>query len=384
MRKILSLAIAALFSATMFAATETTVYYSIPAATVGSNNVRLNVNFKGDGDEWHRYAMALTAVTNDGDPVYACVFTDAYDGLGAMQLQLYAGVDEATWVSQIQPFGSWTDVATYNGKMWVHDGSTCQDAPAGAAVPDPVYTVAGSSDALFGTAWAPENTDNNMVAGTGLLAGMYIWEKKDVTLPAGNISFKIVKNHTWDEAWPSSANFVWDEITESGVYDIEIIFDPSNGEITANADKTGSATVKPTIKMHGNFTGEWATTSAFALAGNKETASLVLNLAANSFEFGMRIGGDGNWTANGAAFTRASASHEVVAGDGNLKLTADQAGDYTFTWTFATNTLTVTFPTATGINDIENGEKAVKELRNGQLFIIKGEKTYNVLGQEVR
>lgn len=381
MRKILSLAIAALFSATMFAATETTVYYSIPTATVGSNNVRLSVNFKGDGDEWHRYAMVLTSVTHNGDPVYACAFTDAWDGLGVMQIQLYDG---DTWISQEVPFDSWTAASVYNGKMWVHDGSTWQDAPAGAAVPDPVYTVAGDSETLFGTAWATNLAANNMVAGTGLLAGMYIWEKKDVTLPAGNISFKIVKNHTWDEAWPSSADFVWDEITESGVYDIEIIFDPSNGEITANADKTGSATVKPTIKMHGNFTGSWTNTEAFALAGNKETASLVLNLAANSFEFGMRIGGDGNWTANGAAFTRASASHEVVAGEGNLKLTADQAGDYTFTWTFATNTLTVTFPTPTGINDIENGEKAVKELRNGQLFIIKGEKTYNVLGQEVR
>ena len=36
----------------------------------------------------------------------------------------------------------------------------------------------------------------------------------------------------------------------------------------------------------------------------------------------------------------------MVAGSGNLSLTADAAGEYTFTWTFASNTLTITFPEA--------------------------------------
>jgi hypothetical protein len=294
---------------------------------------------------------------------------------------LYDGDD---WKSQEVPFDSWTGVATYNGKMWVHDSSAWVDAPAGAAVPDPVYTVVGDSKTLFGTAWATNLAANDMVAGTGLLAGMYIWTKEGVTLPAGDISFKIVQNHTWDEAWPSSANFVWNDITESGVYDIEIIFDPSNGDITANADKTGSATVKPTIKMHGNFTGSWANTEAFALAGNSETASLTLNLAANSYEFGMRIGGGGNWTVNGAAFSRSSASHEIVSGTGNLTLAADVAGDYVFTWTYASNTLTITFPTATALDNVENDAKAVKTIENGQLVIIKNGVRYNVIGTQVR
>ena len=382
MRKILSLFVAAIFSATMFAATATTVYYSVPSATVGTYNVRLNVKLQGDADNWRRIAMVKTDVTNNGDPVYACAFTDLYDGLATMQIQLYDGDD---WKSQVIPFeNDWTGEATYNGKMWVHGGSAWVDAPAGAAVPDPVYTVAGDSETLFGTAWATNLAANDMVAGTGLLAGMYIWTKEGVTLPAGDISFKIVKNHTWDEAWPSSANFVWDEITESGVYDIEIIFDPSNGEITANADKTGSATVKPTIKMHGDFTGSWATTEAFALAGNSETASLTLNLAANSYEFGMRIGGDANWTSNGAAFSRSSASHEIVSGTGNLTLAADVAGDYVFTWTYASNTLTVTFPTSTALDNVENDAKAVKTIENGQLVIIRNGVKYNAQGAVVR
>ena len=56
-------------SVMMFAATETTVYYTAPAATIGTYSVKLNVNFKGDGDDWHQFDMTKTALTNNGDPV---------------------------------------------------------------------------------------------------------------------------------------------------------------------------------------------------------------------------------------------------------------------------------------------------------------------------
>ena len=98
--------------------------------------------------------------------------------------------------------------------------------------------------------------------------------------------------------------------------------------------------------MHGNFLGSWADTENFAVAEGDATASLTLNLAAGNYEFGMRIGGSGNWTSNGVAFTRENNAAEVVAGQGNLTLAADVAGDYVFTWTFATNSLAITYPEA--------------------------------------
>lgn len=101
----------------------------------------------------------------------------------------------------------------------------------------------------------------------------------------------------------------------------------------------------PTIKMHGNFLGGWDNTDAFVLAGNNETASLTLNIQTKGEkEFGVRIGSDDNWTSNGASFTRANASQVVTVGEGNCKLNVDAKGDYTFTWTFASNTLSVTYP----------------------------------------
>ena len=206
---------------------------------------------------------------------------------------------------------------------------------------DPTWTVAGDSEAAFGTAWTPGNTDNDMVKQSD---GTFLWEKENITLGAGTISFKVCRDHAWTVAYPASDYNL--AISADGIYTITITFDPSTNTVSATATKTGDAVVIPTIAMHGNFTGDWATTENFALAANEETASLTLTLAEGNYEFGMRIGGSGNWTSNGAAFTRTNPSAVVTAGSGNLTLAADVAGDYGFTWTYATQTLAVTFPDA--------------------------------------
>ena len=101
----------------------------------------------------------------------------------------------------------------------------------------------------------------------------------------------------------------------------------------------------PTIKMHGNFLGEWNTTDPFVVASGNATASLSLTIPAKGTkEFGMRIGSDDNWTSNGASITRASASAAIVSGSGNCTLNADIPGEYIFTWTYENSTLSVTYP----------------------------------------
>ena len=211
---------------------------------------------------------------------------------------------------------------------------------AGGETPQPThtYTVAGDNATLFGTTWAPTNEDNDMT----LVEGLYTWEKTNQTLPAGNVAFKVCEDHAWTNCWPAQ-NYQL-AITEAGIYTITITYNPANNAVNAVASKTGAAVVIPTVAMHGNFTGNWVDTENFAVAEGNETASLTLNLAAGDYEFGMRIGGSGNWTANGAAFTRENNSAVIVAGQGNITLDADAAGEYTFTWTYETNTLTITYP----------------------------------------
>lgn len=102
------------------AGTSTTVYCAISNSNKGSYTLKLNVNFKGDGDDWHSWNMNSTGKTmTDGTPVYSCTFTDDWNGLGALQFQLYDG---GTWKEQEQPISTWTSVGTYNNKCYVYKG----------------------------------------------------------------------------------------------------------------------------------------------------------------------------------------------------------------------------------------------------------------------
>ena len=118
-------------------ATSTTLYYAIPASNLKSGNdcytVKCNVNRKGDGDDWATYTMTLEDNTKDGKLIYKASFTDLYNGLGCIQFQLYNGSD---FVSQVQPFGTktWTSASTYNGKMWIHGGSSWSTKTTDAAI----------------------------------------------------------------------------------------------------------------------------------------------------------------------------------------------------------------------------------------------------------
>ncbi|MBQ3731123.1 MAG: hypothetical protein IJS04_04895 [Muribaculaceae bacterium] len=96
---------------------------------------------------------------------------------------------------------------------------------------DPIYTVAGTPAALFGTEWAPALVDNEMTKGQD---GIYTWKKDNVALTAGNVEFKVVQGHDWGIEYPSS-NYVA-AIDSNGVYNVTITFNPdSTKEITFNA-----------------------------------------------------------------------------------------------------------------------------------------------------
>lgn len=107
--------------------TATTIYFS-PSSDNNTNNycdstgalnsgytLKANYNKKGDGSEWASTDMALDGGTYNGKKVYKASFTDSYDGLGALQFQIYQG---STWKCQSQPISTWTAVSVYNGKLY--------------------------------------------------------------------------------------------------------------------------------------------------------------------------------------------------------------------------------------------------------------------------
>ena len=147
--------------------------------------------------------------------------------------------------------------AAYTGNDWSAVATKTFTKVVPPTPAEHTYTVAGGSDVLFGTTWAPANTANDMVKQED---GTYKWEKTELTLAAGNIEFKVCEDHAWTTAYPAQ-NYQLN-IAEAGIYTITITFNPAAEEnkVAAVATKTGEAVVVPTVAMHGNFLGSWAGT----------------------------------------------------------------------------------------------------------------------------
>ena len=181
------------------------------------------------------------------------------------------------------------------------------------------------------------------------------------------------------------------------------------GDVTINfveAEEITTFTVAgafalPSVKLigQGEVFGAWEAENAVAFTPDEGnlTASHTFTLAAGDYEFKMIRadewltveGEDGehnktvyglhrDWTSVGG-FYRDDSYYP-------LKITADVAGDYKFTWTYATGTLNITFPakTPTAIDNTAVEGKAVKMIENGQIVILKNGVRYNVLGAQIK
>ena len=340
MRKILSLFVAAIFSATMFAQTWT---------VVGNNATILS-------DTW-KPALTANDMTQIGSTGHFTLEKTFSALAAATEFEFKVAKDHAwdesyptggaNWIVKI-PAGATKVLFFFDSSSKTVNGMS-------------VCTVAGSSATLFGTTYDPANTANDMT----YAGNVFTFTKTGVELAASTIEYKIVQNHAWDydgknASWPAANKQL--TIAESGIYTITITFDPFTNEINATATKTGDATVVPEIKVHADFTrdGEdnWLTSDAFAVSTDSKTASLTKTLVRGTFPFGILK--DGSWTSNTSAeYTRTSASWAVTGTSGNMSLVVDQDGDYTFTWTYATNTLAITYPTLVAAKYYLTGDSAL-------------------------
>ncbi|MBR5828045.1 MAG: starch-binding protein [Paludibacteraceae bacterium] len=228
----------------------------------------------------------------------------------------------------------WYDSAIKNEDKFA--GGTKAQAEEKFSVPVVnTYTVVGSSAPLFGEAWATGKVENDMTLVEGT---KYELVKTDVSLTVGEIQYKVAVNHAWDEAYPGENAIL--NISEAGKYTVTFTFDSNTKAVNATAELTEAAVVLPTVGVKGAWDG-WAATTT--LTGDNTSASATVNIAtAGIYEFGLDV--DGNFQASGATIDKANNSTVVTTNAGNMKLTANVLGDYTFTWTYETKTLTVTYP----------------------------------------
>lgn len=99
------------------------------------------------------------------------------------------------------------------------------------------WTVAGDQ-ALFGTDWNTGDTNNDMTTTDYV---NFTWSKENVSLSQGKVEFKVVKNHSWDVAYPGS-NYELN-IPSNGTYNVTIIFNSNTHAVNAIATEVQTTPV---------------------------------------------------------------------------------------------------------------------------------------------
>lgn len=106
----------------------------------------------------------------------------------------------------------------------------------------------------------------------------------------------------------------------------------------------------PPIQIAGSWDSEWKDIRTFEPATDKVTASVTINLTNTYYEFQLIDNGTwkGKWINNDDDYfhlTRSVLSvNNLEHGKHNIVIKPDVAGNYKFTWTYATGVLSVEFP----------------------------------------
>lgn len=156
-----------------------------------------------------------------------------------------------------------------------------------------------------------------------------------------------------------------------------------NGDWYTREELESSVVLVPAVSLMGEM-NDWKGTSLTA-SDDELTASVVVALEATTYEFKITVAGE--WYGNAGTMDRGNCTGWVFekSVSGNAKITADTAGEYKFVWTYADNSLSVVYPTASSISSVGAQDTLVtKVIRNGQVLIIRDGVAYDMMGQVVK
>ena len=265
------------------------------------------------------------------------------------------------------------DLVWTAGKYYVIDMGwlTKEEAEAKLATPLPeTWNVVGDAG-LMGKGWDLNAAENAM---TKQEDGTYKLVKTGITIVAGSYEYKAAKDHAWTVAIPQDGNQKL-TISTSGTYDVTFVLDVTAKKLTAKADLKQAAVVIPTVVIAGDMNSWNQTKDKFTMAADSLTATFKTTLAVKNYGFKMIVGGA--WHSDGKTVTRDANSTKFTGANSsaNSTLKADIAGEYLFTWEYATKTLTVTYPalpvkynvTVTAENGTVTGAGAYEEGKTATL-----------------
>ena len=211
------------------------------------------------------------------------------------------------------------------------------------------WTVAGTKP-LVDNSWDTTNTNADMTSTDGVT---YTYVKEDITLEAGvSNEFKIVKNHSWNEAYPSD-NYSF-SVDETAKYKVTITFNATSKEITVNKVKTGEAeVVSHTYSVIGTINGNWDNDTEMTKGDDGLYKAVFENVAKGSYKFKVRV--DHDWS--------------VSYPSSDYELTVDNDGSIvTITFNEDTKEVNATVEAASGITAVKAAQQ------NGAIYNLAGQK----------
>ena len=119
-------------------------------------------------------------------------------------------------------------------------------------------TTGGQSDPLFTQTWNTTLTQNDM---TKTSDTTWTWTKNNVTLADGKILCKVVKDHSWDTAYPASGNKEFGPLV-AGQYNVTITFNSSTKAVTITATQITKSTLTVGSNANATITATYNGTSA--------------------------------------------------------------------------------------------------------------------------
>ena len=218
------------------------------------------------------------------------------------------------------------------------------------------WTVAGTKP-LVDNSWDPAYTGADMTSTDGV---NYTYKKENITLEAGvSNEFKIVKNHSWDEAYPSS-NYTF-AVNETAKYDVTITFNSDSKEIGVNTEKKGEAgPVEHVYSVIGTINGNWDVDTDMTKGTDGLFTAVFTGVAKGTYKFKVRT--DHDWSA---AYPSSDYSLDVQEDNSTVTITFNEETKAVEASVQAVEILTVA-KALDIINALENGKTTADE------YIVKG------------
>lgn len=144
----------------------------------------------------------------------------------------------------------------------------------------------------------------------------------------------------------------------------------------------------PVIQVAGDFFGNWDARGELTTAKDQKSAAITIALTANkTYAFKIIKNASPSWLGNNGTMTRGNSTGWTFKSEtNNAQITADTTGNYTFTWTYNGDKLSVTYPAPSDPTAISNDEvesAPAKRIHNGQVVIVREGVTYNMMGQVI-